>query len=83
MLPQDRAASSPSPSPCTPCPRCCAPEQTEKHVSHIVKHKINKQIEEKSLSDLIFKVVKVEAEQVGEPCVVAHDELHLGRISKH
>ena len=48
MLPQDRAASSPSPSPCTPCPRCCAPEQTEKHVSHIVKHKINKQIEEKS-----------------------------------
>ena len=30
-----------------------------------------------SLSDLIFKVVKVEAEQVGEPRVVAHDELHL------
>ena len=48
MSPQDRAASSPSPSPCTPCPRCCAPEQTHKHVSHIVKHKINKQIEEKS-----------------------------------
>ena len=48
---------------------------------HIVKDKIYKQRE--SLFDLIFKVVKVEAEQVGEPRVVAHDELHLGHISEH
>ena len=48
---------------------------------HIVKDKIYKQRE--SLFDLIFKVVKVEAEQVGEPRVVAHDELHLWRISEH
>ena len=42
MSPQDRAASSPSPSPCTPCPRCCEPGKTHKQVSHTVKHKIYK-----------------------------------------
>ena len=33
MSPQDRAASSPSPSPCTPCPRCCAPEKKHTNMS--------------------------------------------------
>ena len=28
ISPRGRAASSPSPSPCTPCPRCCAPAQS-------------------------------------------------------